>query len=247
MLRSLLGLGFAVAALAGGAPTSASDPIVGLWSYRGGTLTVAAADGGFTGTVVKPLAFSASCTHPAGERMWTITPGADGYAGTHRFLKADSACSLGGVGKATWAIDATDPNLLHFCATDPASGASNCSALTRTPLGSLAGYWFYSGGVVHVIGNLPRLLGTIVVRTRFAVCPHARGEVVWEVTGGGSGLYTGTNLGFAPKSCTAREKHRADFVPLETKLYVRIARRPGVDPGVCGPTTDCYALRRAGT
>jgi hypothetical protein len=250
VLRGLLAAGFSVVALGGAA--GAADPVVGLWTYQGGIVTVTPGATGFVATVVKPITFS-SCKHPAGEAMWTLATASGAYAGTHQFLQARSSCAAGGTGSATWTIDGQDPNVLHFCAADPgtgtpgsSNGSSHCADLARAVYAPLAGDWSYSGGVVRVVGNLPRLLGTVVQRTRFSVCPHPKGEVVWEVTGGGSGLYTGTNFGFAGRSCLRREQHRAAFVPVADALYVRIARRPGVDPGVCGPATDCIALRRAG-
>ena len=68
-----------------------------------------------------------------------------------------------------------------------------------------------SSSFSRVLGSEPRLVGTVVQRTKLSVCAHPAGEVIWEAAGS-LGVFTGTNLGFAGRSCTRRQKHRAVFV-----------------------------------
>src|SRR5205823_1845165 len=104
--------------------------------------------------------------------------------------------------------------------------STHCATLRRASAGDIAGRWAYSGGVVRIAGALPRIVGVVAQRTKLSVCTHAVGEAMWVLTGGGGDVYTGTNLGFAPGSCTRREKHQAVFAATGNTLYLRIARRP---------------------
>jgi hypothetical protein len=96
MLRKgLLLVGVSLASLAvATASAQASNPIEGLWSFNGGTVSVEpAADGSFHGVVVKATSFS-ECSHPVGEEIWSqVRQRPDGsFWGLHQWYFAQSGC-----------------------------------------------------------------------------------------------------------------------------------------------------------
>jgi len=64
----------------------------------------------------------------------------------------------------------------------------------------IVGLWNFSGGVVRVAGAGTTFTGTVVKPTRFSVCTHPVGEVIWRITKSGSG-YTGTHEYFDTATC----------------------------------------------
>ena len=58
------------------------DPVIGQWNYSGGVVQVTGSGTSFVGVVVTPTAFS-SCTHPAGQQIWSMTGSNGSYSGTH--------------------------------------------------------------------------------------------------------------------------------------------------------------------
>lgn len=83
-----------VAALFGGAQAAtapAADPIVGTWSYGGGSVSVRQTGSTFEGIVGSPVRFT-ECVHNRGERMWTIVKTARGYAGRQFSWGAGIGC-----------------------------------------------------------------------------------------------------------------------------------------------------------
>ena len=145
--RALFAAGGAAATIAAGAgPARALEPIEGSWLLGSGEVLVqATGPGNFTGTVVKPTQFSATCPNPVGQQMWQINGGGVSYTGTHIWHGED--CSEKPGGQSTWMITSTDPaNLtLRFCTAMPGSGpplvdaagnplaGTQCHDLTRFP------------------------------------------------------------------------------------------------------------------
>ncbi|MDO8308081.1 MAG: hypothetical protein Q7V58_06970 [Actinomycetota bacterium] len=92
----IAGVTAASIAVAGGAPTTASepamlgaapaataiDPIVGQWSYQGGIVEVTGSNGNFAGRIVQATSFN-QCVHQVGQQMWTIHGSNGSYSGTH--------------------------------------------------------------------------------------------------------------------------------------------------------------------
>jgi hypothetical protein len=137
MLRALLVLGLFVVSLAGSGTgaqgRTLSDPIEGVWNYGGGQVTVtqAGAAGHFVGTVTTPTTL-AVCQHPAGQQMWDITAaGGNHYTGTHIGFHSGGCSEFPGW-QATWDVSISGSvYTLHFCTTDPSTGAVPCNDLTR--------------------------------------------------------------------------------------------------------------------
>ena len=136
MLRGAL-----IAALAAlgvfAAPAQALDPIEGFWFFSGGKVQVEAApDGRFVGTVVEATRF-ATCTHPVGERMWSIERRPDGtYAGTHN--RFSPSCETVPNSPSIWRVRTQDGRqVLDFCSKDPSQPPptsftdSDCLVLER--------------------------------------------------------------------------------------------------------------------
>ena len=122
--RALCVAGGAAAAIAAGAGLArAAEPIEGSWQFGSGEVLVQAiAPGTFTGTVVKPIQFSATCPNPPGQVLWQIAGSGAVYTGTHVWHGEDCSEKPGGL--ATWNITSSDPaNLtLHFCTAPPGGG-----------------------------------------------------------------------------------------------------------------------------
>jgi hypothetical protein len=93
MRRLLAALVIGIAATFGGAQaaTAPADPIVGVWSYGGGTVAVRQTGSTFEGIVRSPIRFT-QCVHHAGERMWTIVKTRQGYAGRQFSFGAGIGC-----------------------------------------------------------------------------------------------------------------------------------------------------------
>jgi hypothetical protein len=121
-------LAAALAILAGPASARASNPIEGLWSFSGGTVSVEpAGDGSFHGIVVKPTTFS-ECSHPQGEEIWTqIQPRPDGsFWGLHQWYFAHSGCEPNPEGGPTafrLMPAAHGTSVLKVCFSQPGSGS----------------------------------------------------------------------------------------------------------------------------
>ena len=112
------------AALALPAAAEAAADIEGVWAVNGGQVAVqAAADGTFTGTVVRPVAFS-DCAHPVGEQLWTGVVAQPGgfYRGAHQWFAAGCRATNGRGATAYRVLARPDgSHLLRVCFADPAS------------------------------------------------------------------------------------------------------------------------------
>lgn len=89
----------AAAAILAAAPAAAhaAADIEGTWSFTGGEVVVQpAADGSFTGTVIRETRFS-SCVHRVGEQMWLgLRPQPDGqYFGLHQWFNTATCEQIG--------------------------------------------------------------------------------------------------------------------------------------------------------
>lgn len=120
------------------APAQAADPIEGTWFFSGGQVAVEpSGPGTFTGTVTKATTFD-RCTHPAGQRMWSIEKQPDGtYKGTH--IRYRSTCEEVPNSPSIWRTrtdTASGKQVLDFCSNDPSAGPptafdSSCLVLER--------------------------------------------------------------------------------------------------------------------
>ncbi len=106
MRRLLAAVVLGLAATFGGAQaaTAPSDPIVGTWSYGGGTVTVRRTGSAFEGIVGRPVRFT-QCIHDAGERMWSIVKTPEGYAGRQFSFGAGIGCRGRIWVSANWKLD----------------------------------------------------------------------------------------------------------------------------------------------
>lgn len=106
MTRLLAALVIGLAATFGGAQaaTPPADPIVGVWSFGGGTVAVRRTGSTFEGIVRSPIRFT-QCVHYAGERMWTIVRTSRGYAGRQFSFGAGIGCKGRIWVSANWEIE----------------------------------------------------------------------------------------------------------------------------------------------
>ena len=106
MRRLLAALVIGVAGTSGGAQaaTAPADPIVGTWSYGGGTVSVRQTGSTFEGIVGSPIRFT-QCLHDRGERMWTIVRTPRGYAGRQFSFGAGIGCSSRIWVSANWKLE----------------------------------------------------------------------------------------------------------------------------------------------
>lgn len=106
MRRLIVALVIALAATLGGAQaaTTPSDPIVGVWSFGGGTVAVRQTGSTFEGIVRSPIRFT-QCVHYAGERMWTIVRTSRGYAGRQFSFGAGIGCKGRIWVSANWKVE----------------------------------------------------------------------------------------------------------------------------------------------
>jgi hypothetical protein len=107
-------------ASAGAASTST---IEGVWSFNGGEIAIQPeGNGKFEGVVVQPTLF-ATCTHPAGQKIWKeISPQADGsYWGFHQWYKTTECVENPILGPTAWrVIGATNGSqYLRVCLSSP--------------------------------------------------------------------------------------------------------------------------------
>jgi len=87
-----------------GAPSAPT--IEGVWSFNGGQIAVQPeGNGKFEGVVVQPTLF-ASCTHPAGQKIWKeVTLKVDGsYWGFHQWYKTESCVENPVLGATAWRV-----------------------------------------------------------------------------------------------------------------------------------------------
>jgi hypothetical protein len=119
MRRLLAALVIGLAATFGGAQAASApaDPIVGTWSYGGGTVAVRQTGSTFEGIVRSPIRFT-QCTHKAGERMWTIVRTARGYAGRQFSWGAGIGCRNRIWVSANWKLERGG---LHFWVAERSS------------------------------------------------------------------------------------------------------------------------------
>jgi hypothetical protein len=139
--RALLGGVVATLALAGVAPASPKpaarpQPIQGAWSFEGGTVLIQpVAKHRFVGVVVRKTTFG-TCTHPGGQRMWTISGSGRSYIGTHLYFKKSLPCAVDRPGQATWIVNGGGRGqTLGFCSAEPGTGPptpSNPTTLCHT-------------------------------------------------------------------------------------------------------------------
>jgi hypothetical protein len=116
-----------LAAAAG--PAGAAETIEGTWNYGSGQVLVEPdGAGAFKGTVISAVTFPAPdgvapCTHPVGQRIWSLTGTGTHFTGTHVWF-APGGCDPSPGGQATWDITSTDPAAftLRFCTAPPGSG-----------------------------------------------------------------------------------------------------------------------------
>ncbi len=130
--------GGALVALAASAPPAAAAELIeGSWLFQDGEVLVqASGPGAFQGTVVKPTRF-ATCTHPAGERMWQMSGSGTSYTGTHLWYRPD--CSADPGGQTTWTITSTDAAnfTLRMCTVAPGRGVPAFDATGNPLLGTI--------------------------------------------------------------------------------------------------------------
>jgi hypothetical protein len=109
----------------GGASAGASSPpsIEGVWSFNGGEIAVQPeGNGKFEGVVVQPTLF-ASCTHPAGQRIWKeMTLKVDNsYWGFHQWYKTESCVENPVLGATAWRVvtQTGGSRYLRVCLSSP--------------------------------------------------------------------------------------------------------------------------------
>ena len=100
---------------------AARPSVVGTWSYKGGSIKIAASGSGWIGTVAK--ATNEPCKRAVGQRIWELI-GTGPYTGTHLALTAPG-CKAAKV-PATFTLAR---NTLTVCAT--AGGKKSCSKAAR--------------------------------------------------------------------------------------------------------------------
>ena len=110
-------------------PTAASNeaPIVGTWTHRGGGVIEVTSSGAgtYVGTVTTPVNFG-SCTHPAGERIWSLrdTQYSNEFEGTHVMCN-------GSAGAARILLDDVDNAATPTIRLDLYANGTSVGELTR--------------------------------------------------------------------------------------------------------------------
>ncbi len=123
---------FAAASASAGA--SASSGIEGVWSFNGGQIAIQPeGNGKYEGVVVQPTTF-ATCTHPAGQKIWKeMTLQADGsYWGYHQWYKTESCVENPVLGPTAWRVvsESSGSRYLRVCLSSPGT------AQPKIPVGS---------------------------------------------------------------------------------------------------------------
>jgi hypothetical protein len=116
-------LAAAIVALAAPSYAAAAEPIEGSWFFDGGEILVEPTDdGSFRGTVVRPTRL-ATCTHPAGERIWSLAGTGTHYTGTHQWFRT-STCTPNPGGQSTWDVSPLqgEQQTVRLCTRDPDAG-----------------------------------------------------------------------------------------------------------------------------
>lgn len=133
IVRSSLGLGFVLVAVAILAPRAGpaplADPIEGTWQWSGGQILVTKGGPGYIGKVtVAP----AECGHPVGQQIWTIGGSAGGhYTGTHVGRHRSDCTPFPGL-TATWDVTVSGATVaMKFCYYDPDIGQTVCTNPAR--------------------------------------------------------------------------------------------------------------------
>src|ERR1700749_4063972 len=111
--------GFTLGISSAGASSSANTSIEGVWSFNGGQIAVQPeGNGKFEGVVVQPTTF-ATCTHPAGQKIWKeMTLKVDGsYWGFHQWYKTESCVENPVLGPSAWRVvtQANGSRYLRVC------------------------------------------------------------------------------------------------------------------------------------
>jgi hypothetical protein len=106
--------------------SSATTSIEGVWSFNGGQIAVQPeGNGKFEGVVVQPTTF-ATCTHPAGQKIWKeITLKVDGsYWGFHQWYKTESCVENPVLGPSAWRVvtQTNGSRYLRVCLSSPGTG-----------------------------------------------------------------------------------------------------------------------------
>jgi hypothetical protein len=179
------------AALAG--PTvDTPDPIVGQWSFQSGVVEVTGSGGSFSGQVVQPATFS-SCTHPAGQRMWTINGSGGSYSGTHIGFNLADCTDL--PMSASFSVTAEgDTYSLTLC-TD-----SGCATLHRAAPVDTSPPTVAVGGPKKIIG-----LGKTFTITYAVADDSGQASVALVLYSGGTQVYTESTDGLVVADATVRK------------------------------------------
>ncbi len=127
----LLAIAATILLLTAGVATAATTNIEGIWSFNGGQIAIQPeGNGKFEGVVVSPTKF-ATCTHPAGQKIWKeITLQPDGsYLGSHQWFKSTTSgedCTEDPtfVGPTAWRVveEASGSRYLRVCLSRPGTG-----------------------------------------------------------------------------------------------------------------------------
>ncbi len=159
---------------------ASSTGIEGVWSFNGGEIAVQPeGNGKFEGVVVQPTVF-ASCTHPAGQKIWKeMTPQADGsYWGFHQWYKTESCVENPILGPTAWRVigETNGSRYLRVCLSSPGTGqptipvgSSGVAATYGCQSSSLTAPLAVSGvGSFKAVVSLPDARKCVSVR-RFAI------------------------------------------------------------------------------
>ncbi len=111
----------ALGGVAVGAPSAPT--IEGVWSFNGGQIAVQPeGNGKFEGVVVQPTLF-ASCTHPAGQKIWKgMILKVDGsYWGFHQWYKTETCVENPDLGASAWRVvtQGDGSRYLRVCLSSP--------------------------------------------------------------------------------------------------------------------------------
>lgn len=103
--------------------TSSTSSIEGVWSFNGGEIAIQPeGNGKFEGVVVQPTLF-ATCTHPAGQKIWKeMSPQPDGsYWGFHQWYKTTECVENPILGPTAWRVigAAKGSRYLRVCLSSP--------------------------------------------------------------------------------------------------------------------------------
>lgn len=132
-------------------------------------------------------------------------------------------------------------------ATAAVLGAVLAAPAAAGPVDPIVGSWSFDGGIVRIVVQDGGLVGTVVRRTTFAVCPHNVGERIWKLAPRSAGYYRGTHLSFddGRPGCGNRVSLAASWSLAGEQLVLRVAGLTGHAPGPCGSfQTLCFTLRR---